>query len=192
MKRATFLPLTVVSALLLLTSAFAAAPNAPQGKSDDKSPAGGTDSAEQEKREKAFAEKLTGATLVGHFTVNGRQGQPGEERYEITSVKKLAGEMWVITARVKYGQRDVTVPIPLPVRWAGDTPVVCLTDLTIPNLGTYTARVLFYGDQYAGTWSAGGGADHGGHLWGRIEKAGANAAPKATGEKAGAGGANAK
>ena len=56
--------------------------------------------------------------------------------------------------------------------------------LTIPNLGTYTARVLFYGDQYAGTWSA--GADHGGHLWGRIEKsAGGAAGDKPTNPNAG-------
>jgi hypothetical protein len=39
--------------------------------------------------------------------------------------------------------------------------------LSIPGLGTYTARVLIYRGQYAGTWS---GGDHGGELWGRIEK----------------------
>ena len=51
--------------------------------------------------------------------------------------------------------------------WAGDTPVVELTDLTIPGLGTYTARVLFYRDEYAGTWK---GKNAGGQMFGRIVK----------------------
>ncbi len=34
-------------------------------------------------------------------------------------------------------------------------------------MGTYTARVMIYADHYAGTWDAG---DHGGHMWGRIER----------------------
>jgi hypothetical protein len=33
------------------------------------------------------------------------------------------------------------VPIPLIVRWAGDTPVITLTDLTIPGVGTFTTRL---------------------------------------------------
>ena len=153
----TALPL--IAALLLGPVALAAQPPA-------------TQPADREKLEKEFAEKLTGATLVGHFTMDGREGVPREERYSILSVKKLAGDMWVFTARVQYGKKDVTVPIPLPIKWAGDTPVITLTDATIPGLGTYTARVMFYKDQYAGTWS---GGDHGGHLWGRIERAGAKA-----------------
>jgi hypothetical protein len=57
--------------------------------------------------------------------------------------------------------------MPLKVFWAGDTPVISLTDLSIPGLGTYTARVMVYRDQYAGTWKA---KDHGGHLFGRITR----------------------
>jgi hypothetical protein len=33
-------------------------------------------------------------------------------------------------------------------------------------VGTWTARVFFYGDQYAGTWA---GKSVGGHMFGRIE-----------------------
>jgi hypothetical protein len=40
--------------------------------------------------------------------------------------------------------------------------------LTIPALGTYTARVLLYEDQYAGTWSS---KDHGGQVFGKIVRA---------------------
>jgi hypothetical protein len=36
--------------------------------------------------------------------------------------------------------------------------VISLTDLAIPNAGTYTARVLVHGDTYAGSWSGGSNA----------------------------------
>ena len=120
--------------------------------------------------EKKFEQTLSGATLVGHFTLTGKEDAASrkKERYTISSVKKIKDDLWLFTARVTYGTRDVTVPIPLHVKWAGDTPIITLTDLKIPLLGTYTARVIIYRDKYAGTWSAG---DHGGHLFGTIERA---------------------
>lgn len=120
--------------------------------------------------EKQFAETMTGSVLVGFFTTKSPKESkpPAEERYTITKVTKLQGDIWLFVARVQYGERDVTVPMPLEVKWAGDTPVITLTDFTIPNLGTYTARVMIYRGQYAGTWSHG---EVGGHLWGRIERA---------------------
>ncbi|MEX1094448.1 MAG: hypothetical protein WED34_00270 [Planctomycetales bacterium] len=118
-------------------------------------------------QERAFAEKLSGATLVGRFTIDGKAEQaPKAERYEISKVSKLRDDYWVFNARVKYGDKDVTVPITLKVLWAGDTPMISMTDLAIPGLGTFTCRVFFYGDRYAGTWQHG---DVGGHLFGRIE-----------------------
>jgi len=116
--------------------------------------------------EKDFAEKLTGATLVGNFSVIGRDNNK-PERYEIDSAEKLEGDNWMITARIKYGQNDVKVPIAVKVYWADDTPVISLTKITIPGLGTFTSRVMFYGDRYAGTWQH---DDVGGHLWGVLEK----------------------
>lgn len=124
--------------------------------------------ASQESLEKEFEESLTGAVLEGSFTVNGRESQtPRTERYEIHGVTKLAGSLWTINARIQYGSHDVTVPIPVTVEWAGDTPVVSLTDAEIPGLGTFSARVLFYRGQYAGTWSHG---DTVGNQFGRILK----------------------
>jgi hypothetical protein len=114
--------------------------------------------------EKQFAETLTGATLAGHFTQGDNPGL-SEEKYTIEKVSKLSGDTWLFSARIQYGSRDVTVPMPLTVKWAGDTPIITLTDLTIPGLGTYTARVMIYRGRYAGTWQA---KDHGGHLYGRI------------------------
>jgi hypothetical protein len=117
--------------------------------------------------ERAFSESLTGAVLTGRFTLDGDPAAPKEERYEIVSATKAGEHDWVIVARIKYGPNDVRVPVPVKVHWAGDTPVLSLTDLTIPGLGTFTSRVMFYGDRYAGTWQHG---DKGGHLFGKISK----------------------
>jgi hypothetical protein len=118
--------------------------------------------------DKKFAETLSGVTLVGfHTDSNKPAGKLTEERYSIRSVSKLKDDYWLFKARIKYGKHDVTVPLSLQVKWAGDTPVITLTDLDIPLLGKFSARVLFYDGTYAGTWS---GAKHGGHLFGKIEK----------------------
>lgn len=128
----------------------------------------------------AFSELLSGATLVGHFTIPGMTTDKPlhEERYEIRSVKKSErGDFWLFLARIKYGDHDVTVPMPLEVKWAGTTPVITLDAVTIPNLGTFDARVVIDGKQYAGTWRH---DDVGGHLFGRIE----TKADRKTAEKA--------
>lgn len=114
--------------------------------------------------EEHFRQSLSGATLVGYFTVGDRKDLR-EEKYTIAKVSKIPGGLWLFQVRIQYGKRDVTLPLPLNVQWAGDTPVITLTDLSIPNLGTYTARVLIYRDQYAGTWS---GGDVGGQMFGRV------------------------
>lgn len=126
--------------------------------------------------EHEFASRMSGVVLVGYFTIDGQKNPPKEERYEITKATKVEGDDWLIQARVKYGNVDVNVPIKLQVYWANDTPVMTLTDLTIPGLGTFTSRVLFHGDRYVGTWQHG---EHGGHMYGRLEKAAA-AQPPAT------------
>ena len=116
--------------------------------------------------EQSFADRLTGATLVGTFTTDGKDGKSAD-RYQIVSAKKQQGDNWLMTYKAKIGDQVVEIPVPIKILWAGDTPVMTLTDLTIPSMGTFTARVMFYGDRYAGTWQHG---DHGGHMWGTIEK----------------------
>ena len=122
---------------------------------------------EQSTLEKQFAESLSGATLVGHFT-NGSQEKRTElkeERYTLSKVSKLRGDYWLFQTRIQYGDHDLTLPLTLQVKWAGDTPVITLTDVMVPPLGKFTARVVVYRNQYAGTWS---GGDHGGHLFGKV------------------------
>jgi hypothetical protein len=129
---------------------------------------------DRETLEKAFVDRLSGSALVGTFSVDGKPGAK-PERYEIESVKKHKGDDWVVTARIKYGEHDLKVPMVVQVYWAGDTPMISLTNLTIPGLGTFTSRVMFHEHRYAGTWQHG---DVGGHLWGQIEKADAKTEEK--------------
>jgi hypothetical protein len=116
--------------------------------------------------------KLSGAVLVGNFTVTGRQSEDSprliSERYELSAVKHLKDEDWLFQTRIKYGEHDLKIPLTLPVKWAGDTPIITVDNMPFPGLGTYTARVMIYRDHYAGFWT---GADHGGHLFGVVERA---------------------
>ena len=121
-------------------------------------------------REERLAAYLTGAKFVGQFTVDGKAGAaPKTEEYTISKCEKLPQEdLYRFTARIKYGDVDSEVPLPLTVLWSGNTPVITLDNLTIPGMGTFSARVLIHSDRYAGTWQ------HdavGGHMFGKIEKA---------------------
>ncbi len=117
---------------------------------------------------KRFEAAMKNVRLKGHFTVTGKDRGPAEESYEIQNVQKLGdGDLWVFTARVKYGGKDVTLPMPIPVKWVGEVPVVTMQNLTLPGLGTFSAHVVLDGDKYAGTWAHG---KVGGHMYGTIEK----------------------
>lgn len=120
----------------------------------------------QQELEKQFSQMMTGATLVGHSTRLDKDGIAGNENYVIDKLSKLIGDTWILQARIQYGTHEVPVPVPITVKWAGDTPMITMTDLSIPGVGTYTARVLFYRDQYAGTWSGQKGG--GGQVFGKI------------------------
>ena len=119
--------------------------------------------------EKRFRDTLTGATLTGgwRLVTDGKLGKEREEKYSIKSATKVSKDYWLITARIQYAGRDVTVPVPVKVLWAGDTPIITVTNLGVPGLGTYTARVMVYRDLYTGTWF---GPGHGGLMSGSIVK----------------------
>jgi len=106
--------------------------------------------------ERTFAERMQNVTLVGHFTIDGRASSSGRpERYEIERVTKMGESDWRFDARITYADIDVTLPVTVPIVWAGDTPIITITDLAIPTLGTFTVRLLFYDDRYAGSWQHG-------------------------------------
>lgn len=123
----------------------------------------------QAKRYALFEKRLNNVALIGSFTISGKEDQaPKPERYEIKSVRKLEeGDIWLINARIKYGDKDAQLPLPLEVKWAGMTPVISLDKTTIPGMGTFSAHVVIDEDKYAGTWTHG---EVGGALFGRIEK----------------------
>jgi hypothetical protein len=127
--------------------------------------------ADQAARELRFAKYMTGAKFIGRFTLRGQEGgELPKEEYTIVKCEKLdKPNMFRFTARIQYGDIDTEVPMELPVVWAGDTPVISLTNLWIPGLGTFSSRVVVYQGAYAGTWSHG---EKGGHLFGMIESDG--------------------
>ena len=116
--------------------------------------------------EHQFAKRMRGVTLVGSFTTDGRENRvPQEDRYEIVSVEKVGDDLWRFNS--KCCGLNSAVPFVVPMRFNGDTPMILMTETSLPGMGTFTARVFFYGDRYAGTWQHG---KVGGHMWGRIEK----------------------
>lgn len=134
------------------------------------SPAAGQGEAGRAELEAAFAATMSGATLLGHFTLDDApDAPPRPEAYRLGKVEKVGGDVWRFEAEIEYGGKSTRLPLNLEVHWAGDTPVITLTDMTLPMLGTFTSRVVIHGGQYAGLWS---GADHGGHLFGRVVPAG--------------------
>lgn len=119
-------------------------------------------------RAEKFAQYMSGAKLKGQFTVLGMKDKMPEETYTISKCEKLPeGDLYRFTARIQYGETDTELPMDLPVVWAGDTPVITLTNMWLPGLGTFSSRVLIYKDSYAGTWQH---DEVGGHLFGVIEK----------------------
>lgn len=129
----------------------------------------GDETSEQAQREEAFRESMQNVVLEGSFTVTGRDGAaPRTERYEIEKVVHLAGDVWTFHARIQYGDHDVTAPVPVRLVWADDTPMVSLTDVSIPGLGDdFTARVVFFRDHYSGMWWSG---ETGGNMFGVIRR----------------------
>jgi hypothetical protein len=161
--------------LLLSIGSLAVASNT---RSDDQKPAGTASGAQAAKDSKAtaspeeleakFKAMLTKATLSGRWAPikDGALGAEKEDKYTIVSTGKVNGDSWVVNAKLKYGDREFVAPIPVKVKWAGDTAVLSVDNMQMPGGKTsYSARVLFYEHTYAGTWS---GGDHGGLLSGVI------------------------
>jgi hypothetical protein len=121
----------------------------------------------QEQLEAKFKATLTKATLSGRWCgiQDGKLTPDKEDKYTIVSVAKLGGDAWIIHARIQYGQKDFVAPVPVEVKWAGDTPIITLDNVGLPGGHSYSARVLVYDKTYAGTWS---GGDHAGLLNGLI------------------------
>jgi hypothetical protein len=154
-NRSNTLAATLTLTLLSIATAARAADPAPQP-------------AERAELERKFAELLTGAEMVGSYTASDDPNPGKEDRYSVIRAVKGEGDEWAITFNMGYKALPLPLTITVPVKWAGDTPVIVLTNKKIPGVGTFNARVLFHENAYAGTWSS---AKHGGTMWGRIERA---------------------
>jgi len=119
--------------------------------------------------EKQFQEALSNVTLIGFFT-QGDTAELHDDKYVIERVTKVKEDTWKFEARIQYNKKDFKVAMPLPVKFAGDTPVISLTNFAVPGFGSFTARVVMYNGAYAGTWGSAGKDGHGGKLFGKIMK----------------------
>lgn len=148
-----------------------------------------TATARRAELEENFRRMLSGSVLKGTWQmVQGEEGkpltgrplsEPRPEEYAISKVSKAGEDYWVIVARIKYADKNVNIPVTVQVKWAGDTPIITLDSMSLPGLGTYSARVMVYRDFYAGTWF---GNCYGGILSGQIVKP--EVAPTAGGDDA--------
>ena len=124
--------------------------------------------------ERQFRERMRDVSLIGTFTVVGREtrnpegrGGPRVDRYDISSVEKVGENLWRFNAGMGCCGVKGQIPIVVPMRFVGDTPMIMMTDTEIPGVGTFTVRLFFYGDTYSGTWQHGNVI---GHMSGRIAK----------------------
>jgi len=148
-------------ALLLFSALFAVA--------QDAAPPPAASPVEMNDVEKQFQEAMNNVTLIGFFT-QGDTAELHDDKYVIERVTKIKEDTWKFQARIQYNKKDFKVGMNLPVRFAGDTPVISLTNFAVPGFGSFTARVVMYNGAYAGTWGSTGPNAHGGKLFGKILK----------------------
>src|SRR4051812_31163747 len=116
----------------------------PLNAADNEAPAARPNSG-QDQLEATFKTTLTKATLSGRWCSIISDGKKSEgklklspdkeDKYTIVGVSKLKGDSWLIRARIQYGKVDVVAPIPIQVKWAGDTPVIIVDKMTMPGGG---------------------------------------------------------
>ena len=117
--------------------------------------------------ERQFTERMRDVSLVGAYTVAAGDRPARADRYDIASVEKVGDNLWRFNANMQCCGVNGNIPVVVPLRWIGDTPMIMMTDTTLPGLGTFTVRLFFYGDRYAGTSQHG---NAGGLMSGRVEK----------------------
>ena len=162
----------LITAVVLLSGARAFTQDKAATTPAEKPKAASAATSEKPKRsaeelEKIFKDTLTKATMSGRWCglKDGQLGPDKEDKYSIVGAVKIGGDKWLIHTRIQFNKQEIVAPIPVEVKWAGDTPVITVDNLQYPGGGTYSARVLIYDHTYAGTWS---GGDHAGLMNGVI------------------------
>lgn len=116
--------------------------------------------------EKQFQESMSSVSLKGFFTA-GDDPETKEDGYKIGKITKIGEDLWSFEASIEHNGRSFKAVVKVPVKWAGDTPVLTLSNYLIKGHGVYSARILIHGGMYAGTW---GSQSHGGKMFGKIIK----------------------
>lgn len=168
-------PIPVLVASILMAVPALTDPEAPPAAGDQRRQGEASEPSTRAELERQFKETFTNATLKGTWQMTGKGGlagddpltEPRPDTYEISSAAKLTGDHWLITARIRFADTDVTLPVPVRVLWAGDTPVITVDSWNLPGVGAYSARVMIFGRLYCGVWFS-TEKDYGGTMSGRI------------------------
>ena len=100
------------------------------------------DPAQLPELERQFIEQMRGVSMVGKFTIAGQEDRPARaDRYDISSVEKVGEDRWRFNALI--GEKNVTLPVTVTMRWVDNTPMIMLTDMTIPTMGTFSGMRVF-------------------------------------------------
>ena len=129
-----------------------------------------------------FIAMLKNATLKGTWAPV-QQGHLGaakaDEAYRIARVGKKEGDKWVLVSLVNYQGKEMEYPIPVVVKFAGDTAVLILDNVRAgQGAANWSARVMFHENVYAGRWWETANRDHSGTIGGTITQAGTAGNPK--------------
>lgn len=122
-----------------------------------------------------FIAMLKNATLKGTWAPV-QQAQMGasqkDEGYRIAKVEKKDGDKWTLVYLVTYQGREIEYPMPVTVKFAGDTAVLILDNVRAgQGKANWSARVMFHENVYTGRWWETGNKEHGGTIEGVITHA---------------------
>jgi hypothetical protein len=122
-----------------------------------------------------FIAMVKNATLKGTWAPVQR-AQLGaartDEAYRIARVEKKEGDNWVLVSLVTYQGREIEYPMPVVVKFAGDTAVLILDNVRAgQGAANWSARVMFHENIYTGRWWETANKDHAGTIAGTITQA---------------------
>jgi hypothetical protein len=122
-----------------------------------------------------FVAMLKNATLKGTWAPV-QQAQLGTSRkddgYRVARVEKKDGDKWTLVYLVTYQSKEIEYPMPVTVKFAGDTSVLILDNVRAGrDKANWSARIMFHENVYTGRWWETGNKEHGGTIEGVVTHA---------------------
>ena len=74
--------------------------------------------------EKQFQDSMVNVKLVGHYTLGDERRSCMTTPTPSCASPKSSEDSWKFEARIQYNKKDVPIAMNLPVKFAGDTPVI--------------------------------------------------------------------